>query len=559
MKKQNKVFLACKISAAVALGVISILMITIRSNLLDSAMNKGNFFRSLSIFVAVNAAVVIVGIFENYFSTKRYAENESNIMKELVDKHLSMSVEDLDNSEVKEKFDRVVSAGDFLVDYSESISFLFKAAVSILGTLFIFFRIDSKSTLALFIILTIFAFIEWKSSKKNAEIWVNYRKNMRRANYFSNVLINPIFSGERKIFNTTDFFKNKFDNSFSDAAKKNESLGFKRFVRDFSYDFVFMILILFFIRAFSTGVSKGNISVGIFTSLFYQIVGIRIVVSEALSRYFKFVNAKNKKSSVQKFLEESTDLDGSKNLQKIDTIEFKDVHFSYPGSTTEVLKGVSFKLERKSYGLVGENGSGKSTLTKLILGLYRPTSGKILINGVDISEYKQDEIKREMSIVMQNSYHYPATLRENFDFKKNSDINEHLIKTLKLDEVRDKLKKGYDTNLSQSSKDAVSLSGGEWQKIAIYRGLNKNSSLYVLDEPNALLDPVSEAKLYDVYKTELRDKMSILISHRLGATKEMDEILVLKDGKILHSGSHEELMKTEYYSTIYNTQKEMYL
>ena len=227
MKKQNKVFLACKILTAVALGVISILMITIRSNLLDSAMNKGDFFRSLLIFVAVNAAVVIVGIFENYFSIKRYAENESETMKELVDKHLSMSVEDLDNSEVKEKFDRAVTGGDYMMDYSESISFLFKAAVSILGTLFIFFRIDSKSTLTLFIILTIFAFIEWKSSKKNAEIWVNYRKNMRRANYFSNVLINPIFSGERKIFNTTDFFKNKFDNSFSDAQKRMRVLDSK--------------------------------------------------------------------------------------------------------------------------------------------------------------------------------------------------------------------------------------------------------------------------------------------------------------------------------------------
>ena len=184
MKKQNKVFLACKILTAVALGVISIMMITIRSNLLDSAMNKGDFFRSLLIFVAVNAAVFIVGIFENYFSIKRYAENESEIMKELVDKHLSMSVEELDNSEVKEKFDRAVTGGDFLVDYSESISFLFKAAVSIFGTLFIFFRIDSKSTLALFIILTIFAFIEWKSSKKNAEIWVNYRKKYEARELF---------------------------------------------------------------------------------------------------------------------------------------------------------------------------------------------------------------------------------------------------------------------------------------------------------------------------------------------------------------------------------------
>lgn len=317
MKKQNKVFLAWKIFASVALGVISILMITIRSNLIDSAMNKGDFFRSLSIFVAVNAAVFIVGIFENYFSNIRYAENQSETMKELVDKHLSMSVEDLDNREIKEKFDRAVSGSDYMMDYSEAISFLFKAAVSIFGTLFIFFRIDSKSTLALFVILTIFAFIEWKSSKKNAEIWVNYRKNMRRANYFSNVLINPIFSGERKIFNTTDFFKNKFDNSFSNAAKKNESLGFKRFVRDFSYDFIFMILILFFIKTFSAGVSNGNISVGTFTSLFYQIVGLRVIVSEALSRYFKFVNAKNKKKSVEKFLEENVDLDGNENLKKL--------------------------------------------------------------------------------------------------------------------------------------------------------------------------------------------------------------------------------------------------
>ena len=118
MKKQNKVFLACKILTAVALGVISILMITIRSNLLDSAINKGDFFRSLSIFVAVNAAVVIVGIFENYFSTKRYAENESEIMKELVDKHLAMSVEDLDNSEVKEKFDRAVSGAGYCLDFN---------------------------------------------------------------------------------------------------------------------------------------------------------------------------------------------------------------------------------------------------------------------------------------------------------------------------------------------------------------------------------------------------------------------------------------------------------
>ena len=194
-----------------------------------------------------------------------------------------------------------------------------------------------------------------------------------------------------------------------------------------------------------------------------------------------------------------------------------------------------------------------------MMGLYEVTCGQILINGFDIHSYKKSDLKDAMAVVFQSSHHYPASLKENLDFKGDLKIDEDLAEAMGIDEIISSLPKGIDTDLSAISKDAVSMSGGQWQRLGIMRALNRDASLYILDEPNALLDPISEAKMYGKYLEILDGKISLLISHRLGATKQMDEIIVLKDGKIYAKGSHEDLMKRPYYRDLYNTQKEMYL
>ncbi len=243
------------------------------------------------------------------------------------------------------------------------------------------------------------------------------------------------------------------------------------------------------------------------------------------------------------------------------TIEFKNVSFTYPTSEKVVLKNVNFIMEDgQSIALVGENGAGKSTLALLLCGLYKPSSGQILLNGKNIEDFGKS-YRKLVGAIFQDSLLLPFSIKENITLDtKDKDLTE-IYKKTKLDEIIKKYKKGEDQYLLRTlDQSGVDLSGGQKQRVFLARALNKESSkILVLDEPTAQLDALAERELYMLYDKLAKDKSSLFISHRLASTKFCDKVVFLKDGRIIGNDSHDNLMRTnEEYRELYNIQAKNY-
>ena len=251
--------------------------------------------------------------------------------------------------------------------------------------------------------------------------------------------------------------------------------------------------------------------------------------------------------------------------QPFRSIEFAAVSFTYPGTEQPVLKEVSFVLEAGChYALVGANGSGKSTIAKLMLGLYRPDGGRILINGTPIAEWPQDVLNGLFGVVFQDFARYSLTVRNNVEVAAAGRLDDAALQaSLERAGLGDdfvlRLPQGYDTPLGKVLRGGVDLSGGEWQRLAMARSLAADAPFRILDEPTAALDPLAESELYRSYSRAATGLTTLLISHRLGSTKIADRILVVDGGAIVESGSHEDLMGQDgLYARMFAAQRYWY-
>ena len=247
------------------------------------------------------------------------------------------------------------------------------------------------------------------------------------------------------------------------------------------------------------------------------------------------------------------------------TIEMNHVSFSYPGSTEPTLKDICLSIRAgESIALVGLNGAGKSTMVKLLCGLYRPTQGTILVNGRPLSEYSREEYFSLIAAVFQNVKLLPLTIAQNVAADNGDDIDRRRVRECLslagLLEMTDKLPEKENTSLGYGVLDhGIDLSGGERQKLWMARALYKNAPVLILDEPTAALDPLAEQEIYASYRRMSAGKTSLFISHRLASTRFCDRILLLKDGKIAESGSHEELMhRNGEYRRLFEVQGKYY-
>lgn len=307
---------------------------------------------------------------------------------------------------------------------------------------------------------------------------------------------------------------------------------------------------------------QGEVGVGAFAAVFssldqmfdrmesvfnYQIGSITRNFGAA-QNYYAFLNLKER--------------EGSEETLKRELIELKGVSFAYPNSVKNALEGLDLTVRKgETIAIVGVNGSGKSTLTRLLMGLYLPTEGELLIDGKDIREIAPGALYRDVSAVFQRYQCYKMTVAENTrlsDAEKQEDVETVLEKAdFPLDS--EKLTDGTETMLGKDF-GGIDLSGGQWQRLAIARGLYREHELIVLDEPTAAIDPLEEADIYRKFAEISKDKTAFIVTHRLGSAKIADRIIVMDAGRIVEMGTHEELMEKEgRYRELYNAQAKWYL
>lgn len=245
--------------------------------------------------------------------------------------------------------------------------------------------------------------------------------------------------------------------------------------------------------------------------------------------------------------------------------EFDDVTFTYPGTTRPVLDSLDLRIEPgQRVALVGENGQGKTTLVKLITRLYDPTSGRILLDGVDLRDYDLEDLHREIAVIFQDFMRYEMTGRENIAMGKIEDLDNFsrlsaAARKSLADAVIGRLPRHYDQMLGRRFEGGVDLSGGEWQKIALARAYLRDAQLLILDEPTAALDARSEREVFERFSELTMGKTALLISHRFSTVRMADRILVLEGGKIVEDGCHSQLMaRGERYSKMFELQAASY-
>jgi ATP-binding cassette subfamily B protein len=228
--------------------------------------------------------------------------------------------------------------------------------------------------------------------------------------------------------------------------------------------------------------------------------------------------------------------------------EFRDVSFAYPGSDRLVVKNINFSLHPKEkVALIGENGAGKTTIVKLLARLYDPTSGHILLDGIDLRDYDVEDLRRAIGVIFQDYMRYELLVRENIGFGKIDSLHDRTrIETAALKSlakgVIDRLPNGYDQMIGRRFEGGVDLSGGEWQKIALARAYMRDAQLLILDEPTATLDARAEYQVFQRFADLTLGRMAVLISHRFSTVRMADRILVLADGAIQEQGSHQDLV-----------------
>jgi ATP-binding cassette subfamily B protein len=227
---------------------------------------------------------------------------------------------------------------------------------------------------------------------------------------------------------------------------------------------------------------------------------------------------------------------------------FENVSFTYPNTTRRVLDELNLRIEPdERIALIGENGQGKTTIVKLLTRLYDPTSGRILLDGVDLREYSIEDLNREIGVIFQDFMRFEMSARQNIAVGRietadhNGDIERAARKSL-ADAVIRRLPGGYEQLLGRRFEGGVELSGGEWQKIALARAYLRDAQLLVLDEPTAALDARSEYEVFQRFAELTHGKMALLISHRFSTVRMADRIVVLENGRIAEHGSHAQLM-----------------
>ncbi|KTT03654.1 ABC transporter permease [Pseudomonas oryzihabitans] len=374
----------------------------------------------------------------------------------------------------------------------------------------------------------------------------------RRQTYLETLLSHEAYIKEVKLFGLAPLLLERYRTTFAKLYAEDRRLTLRRD----GWGFVFGLLGTFaFYAAYAWVVLdtvRGRLSLGqmtLYLTLFRQ---GQAAVSASLTAVGGLYEDSLYLSNLYDYLGQPTTAEGGSltaGSQPGDGLRFEGVGFTYPGATAPTLQDISFHLAPgQSLALVGANGSGKTTLIKLLTRLHAPTQGRILLDGSDLQDWQPAALHRRIGVIFQDFIRYQLSAGENLGVGDTAAFNDETrwrkaAEQGLADEVIAGLRQGYETQLGRWFMGGQELSGGQWQKIALSRAyMREEADILVLDEPTAALDAAAEAVIFERFRAQAQQRMTLLISHRFSSVRNADQILVLEGGEIRERGDHAQLL-----------------
>ena len=561
-KKNTVLFLILKLLEAAFFCVETIVVAFLLDHIITNITNKEMIVRDIVILFTVWGIKRLI----EYLAQRKWIVLRKKIYSELpvqmVRKKKSLSYITMENRNTQELIKRIGNEPEKkFCEYFENQIYLAVSVIEIIGLLIVISAKNIIIGILLLIILIPYIILSIKNGQISYEAYEESEELFREAGYYKSVINNRKYLEERTLFQFGNYFNEKWSEKYKEAMKVENKANWKVLSRtEFSNVLSTLFIAGMFFAILCTSLGKA-LSLGFIISIMKSLINFVDEVSANLSK---------KMSTYEKgilFLEDMKtfahlDKDILHNMKKINamkeikTVEFRNVSFAYPGSEKKVFHNLSLQMSGdKKYAIVGENGAGKSTLVKLLMGIYTNYTGDILINGVNIREFDQEELMSLFAYVPQDITKYELPLDE---YLKDADVDRvnKMFAEYDIDFIKASPNQPI---LGRLEKESIDLSGGQWQLLAIVRASLSQRSIFILDEPTAAIDPIKEAELYSKFQKIIENKFAILITHRLGAAKMVDEIVVISEGTIVERGSHSQLVAKEgIYSGMYHTQRKWY-
>ncbi len=490
----------------------------------------------------------------------------------MMDSAQHVGLSEMMKKKVKDEYFAAITRCGSLTDLMSSGCALLARLASIVSLLAVAFVVSQFIFFVTCLFIVVVIYLNSALSGKSRVAWKEMREMLRKADYFEKLVQHGDTSKETRIFNSAEQIKREWANAYQgiELSGKRRAYDIAQ-LTFFSKAGFYLFMVLMLVYSLYQ-VAGGKMGPDVLLMIFTLCINIADSVSTISKSYQQLdyglygldIQRRFFVSNVKTDVEE----DQSKAVTALDPhvcFEVRDMSFAYT-EDKPVLQHITFQIRQgETVALVGGNGSGKTTLIKVLLGLYRPSSGEVKFMGRSHSDYRKDFVTEKIGVFFQDFYLFHLTLGENVGIGNIKDIaNDKKIKNAMekggAAGLILKLRKGLNHLLGkQVDKEGAVLSGGEGQRVAVARTHMSDKEVMIFDEPASMLDPIAEMEQFYYIKEKLKARTSILVSHRIGFARLADRILVMDNGSIVEDGTHEELMrKNRLYAHLFREQAQWY-
>lgn len=518
------------------------------------------------------AAAAISNLYEQRIKLKYLPAAQKKLKELLYQKAGTVDLACYDNVVYYDDFMLSLSEADNAVSRAEQLLRMVFGSVTVLLCYGTFFATQDVTSI-LFVLLSFGLRTVFSNLLNKWRYTIRQKENplLRKREYVKRIFYLQQYAKELRLNKEASVsMHEEFDRVNEELYRLHKSMGKKSFLLDFAAKYLmsdFMLDIVYVLYLIVRAVLLHSVTLSSVVVLYNSAANLRRGFATVADLGPHMVETGLYVEKIRAFLAKESEIVNQKTCEIPEgagVLECRNVSFGYQEGKL-ILKNVNLKIRAKEkVALVGYNGAGKTTLIKLLLRLYDPTEGEILLNGVDIRNYDVEEYRRYIGVVFQDFKLFAATVAENVVMDRVTDDKDGaILEAVKKSGFYEKLSTFPDGLLQELTKEfseeGTDLSGGEAQKLAVARAFYKNAGLVFLDEPSAALDPIAEYQLNRAMKEVAKEKTVLSISHRLSTTRGADVIYVMEQGRVIERGSHAELLaKGGVYATMWEVQASRY-